>query len=76
MNRLKKLIEQDPRGDRPGRVAYVLDRKTLPAPTEGFEWRTVDEFRPGDAILDDPGLKAVFERALREGCAIVAFRER
>jgi len=72
MNRLKKLVEQGPFGERPGRVAYVLDLKTLPAPTAGFEWRAVDGFSPGDAILDDPGLKTVFEHALRDGCAVVA----
>jgi hypothetical protein len=72
MNRLKKLIEQGPFGERPGRVAYVLDPKGLPEAAAGLEWRVADDFSPGDAILKDPGLKAVFEHALRNGYAIVS----
>jgi hypothetical protein len=31
----------------------------------------VEAFRPGEAVLNDPGLKAVFERALKQGFALV-----
>jgi len=71
MNRLKKLTEQGPFGELPGRVAYVIDPNALPAAAAGLEWRVVDDFSPGDAILKDPGLKTVFEHALRNGYAIV-----
>jgi hypothetical protein len=71
MNRLKKLIEQGSFGERPGRVAYVLDPKALPEAAAGLEWRVIDDFSPGDAMLEDSGLKTVFEHALRNGYAIV-----
>lgn len=72
MNRLQKFIERDAFGGGPGRAAYVLDPTKLPKPSSGFEWRVVSDFRPGEAILADPGLRTVFEAALKRGCAVVA----
>ncbi|MGY0573239.1 hypothetical protein ACTGJ9_020855 [Bradyrhizobium sp. RDM12] len=72
MNRLQKFIERGAFGEGPGRAAYVLDPTKLPEPSSGFEWHTVDDFMPGEAILADPGLKQVFEAALKRGCAVVA----
>ncbi|WP_271593270.1 hypothetical protein [Bradyrhizobium sp. CCBAU 65884] len=43
----------------------------LPDPSRGFEWHIVRDFLPGDAIFADPGLKPVFEAALKRGCAVV-----
>ncbi|QQO20227.1 hypothetical protein JJB98_10020 [Bradyrhizobium diazoefficiens] len=71
MNRLQKFVERGAFGEDPGRAAYVLDPKKLPKPNSGFEWRAVSDFMPGEAILADPGLKPVFQAALKRGCALV-----
>jgi hypothetical protein len=75
MNRLQEFAEQGAFGEGPGRTAYVLDPSKLPAPNDGFKWRVVDDFRPGDAVLNDPGLRPVFERALKQGCELVTRQE-
>jgi hypothetical protein len=31
----------------------------------------VEDFRPGEAVFNEPGLKAVFELALKQGFALV-----
>lgn len=72
MKRLQKFEERGAFGEGPGRVAYALDPTKLPAATNGFEWRAVTDFQPGDAILNDKGLKPVFEEALKQGIAIVS----
>jgi hypothetical protein len=72
MNRLEKFVEK---GERPGRIAYVLDRKAMPEAATGLEWRVVSNFSPGDALLENPGLKAIFEEAIRRGCAVVTPNE-
>jgi hypothetical protein len=56
---------------RSGPHAYAIDTAKLPAAHDGFRWRVVEAFRPGEAVLNDPGLKAVFERALKQGFALV-----
>jgi hypothetical protein len=71
MNRLQKFVEHSAFGERPGRVAYVLDHETLPAPADGLEWRAVRELNAGEEILANPGLKAVFKEAIDSGWAIV-----
>ncbi|WP_426424887.1 hypothetical protein [Bradyrhizobium genosp. A] len=70
MNRLQKFVEQGAYGERPGRIAYAFNAAVLPEPTRGLDWRPVPDFSPGDAILQDPGLKDVFAAAIKEGCAI------
>lgn len=72
MKRLEKFVERGAFGEGPGRVAYVLNTTKLPEPSSGFDWQIVDDFLPGEAILKDPRLKAVFEAALKSGCAVVA----
>lgn len=72
MNRLQKFEERGAFGEGPGRTAYARDPAKLPQPSGGFEWRVVSDFMPGEAILVDPGLKPVFEAALKSGCAVVA----
>lgn len=69
---LQKFVERGGFGEGPGRAAYVIDPTKLPEPSNGFEWRAVRGFMPGAAILADPGLKPVFEAALKRGCAVVA----
>lgn len=72
MNRLQKFVERGAFGESSARTAYALDAAKLPEPNSGFEWRIVSDFMPGEAILADPGLKTVFEAALKRGCAVVA----
>ena len=72
MNRLQKFEERGAFGEGPARVAYVLDPTKLPAAANGFEWRAVSGFRPGDAILQDPALKEVFAAAIKNGYTIAA----
>ena len=71
MNRLQKFVEQGAFGEAPGRTAYAINPSKLPAPTRGLEWRPVDGFQPGEAILANQGLKSVFQRALEDGVALV-----
>lgn len=61
-----------PFGEGPGRTAYVMDKSKLPEPAGTFQWRAESDFRAGDAIYADPGLKSIFEQALRQGRAVVA----
>ncbi|WP_143201928.1 hypothetical protein [Bradyrhizobium sp. NAS96.2] len=72
MNRLQKFVEEGAVGEGPGPTAYVLDRAKLPEADTGFAWRLVSDFRPGEAILADQGLKTVFQRALQHGFAVVS----
>jgi hypothetical protein len=72
MNRLQKFVERGSFGEGPGRSAYSIDPTKLPAPHDGFSWRVAEDFRPGEAVLNDPGLKAVFERTLKQGYEVVA----
>ncbi|UVO30510.1 hypothetical protein [Bradyrhizobium arachidis] len=72
MIRLQKFVERGAFGEGPGRAAYVFEPTKLPEPSSGFKWQVVGDFMPGDAILADPGLKQVFEVALKHGCAVVA----
>lgn len=71
MNRLQKFEERGAFGEKPGRVAYALDPTKLPAAARGFEWHAVIGFMPGDAILQDPGLKEVFAAAIKHDYALV-----
>lgn len=70
MNRLQKFIEQGAFGERSGRTAYAFNATVLPEPTKGLDWRPVHDFSPGDAILQDPGLKQVFASAIKYGYAV------
>ena len=72
MKRLQKFVERGDYGEGPGRTAYALDPAKLPDPTAGFKWRVVDDFKPGEAILVNQGLKSVFQRALEDGVALVS----
>ena len=69
MKRLQKFVERGAYGEGPGRTAYALDPAKLPDP---LKWRVVDDFKPGEAILANQGLKSVFQRALEYGVALVS----
>lgn len=60
-----------PYGTQTGRVAYAMDVVALPHPAPGAEGRKIKSFRPGEEILEDPGLKEVFKTALEKSCATV-----
>ena len=72
MKRLQKFVERRPFGEGPGGAAYVRDLTKLHDQSIGFEWRAVHDFMPSEAILADPGLKAVFKSALSRCGAVVA----
>lgn len=71
MKLLRKYIERGPFGEGPGRTAYVIETSKLPEPNGNLQWQPVSEFNSVDAILAHPGLKPVFEQALRHCCAVV-----
>jgi hypothetical protein len=58
------LSERDP--------GAPLNPTKLPEPNGNFQWSVVADFSVSDAILADPGLKPIFEQALRQGCGLVA----
>jgi hypothetical protein len=69
--RLQKFIEKGAYGEGPSRTAYVLDVSALPRPTKGLEWQKIDSFSAAEEVLNEPGLKLVFEEAINKGCALV-----
>ncbi|SDT56777.1 hypothetical protein [Bradyrhizobium canariense] len=69
MNRLQKFVEQGA-GQKPGRTAYALSASALPEPGRGLDWRPVSGFSAADAALKEPGLKSVFEEAIKRGYAV------
>lgn len=60
-----------PYGIRSNRVAYVISVAALPEPLADAEWTEDPTFQPADAVLADPGLKAVYKTAIEKGCAIL-----
>ncbi|WP_152977503.1 hypothetical protein [Bradyrhizobium pachyrhizi] len=71
MNRLQKFVEQGGATDQPGRTAYAFNATVLPEAGVDFDWRRVAGFSAGDEVLKDPGLKSVFQTAIKRGFAIV-----
>jgi hypothetical protein len=71
MNRLQKFVELNAHGERSGQTAYAFNASVLPEPTRGLAWRPVAGFNAGDAVLNDPGLKQVFQTAIKQGYALV-----
>jgi hypothetical protein len=67
--RLRKYFESLAYGKRTGRVAYVMDTRSMPTPMKGAEWVEDKGFSAANEILARPALKAVFASALRSGCA-------
>jgi hypothetical protein len=71
MNRLQKFVERGAYGEKPWRTAYAFGPGNLPEPGAGLEWKPVTSFRPADELIDNAGLKEVFNAALKDGCAVV-----
>jgi hypothetical protein len=74
MNRLRKFIETLETGGRAGRTAYVMDANKLPSPGKDCAWRPVANFDPAQEVLDNPELKGVYRRAIKDGWAMVESR--
>ena len=53
------------------RVAYAISPGALPETLPDAEWSEDPDFHAGDALLAEPGLKAVYQMALEKGCALV-----
>jgi hypothetical protein len=70
MNRLQKFVEGSSDGKKSGRTAYAFGPDRLPSPTPGLEWQTVP-FNASDELIKNAGLKAVFQDAIANGCAMV-----
>jgi len=75
MNRLQKFVEIGQGSDNPTRTAYALGMAKLPEATEGMSWRPVEDFKAGDEILKDAGLKDVFKAAISNGFAVIGARD-
>ena len=71
MNRIRRYFEKMPFGRKSSRVAYATSAGRLPEAREAAEWSADPDFHAGDALLADPGLKAVYKMALEKGCALV-----
>lgn len=75
MNRLQKFVEQGASGERPGRTAYAFNASILPEPGKGLDWRPVSSFSAADELLENPGLKQVFETAVKHGFSVLTARK-
>jgi hypothetical protein len=71
MNRLQKFIEQGASGEKPGRIAYAFGPSNLPEAGKGLEWKSVSPFSAADEVMAEPGLKEVFQAAVRDGLAVL-----
>ena len=69
MQRLQKFVEKGAAG--PGRIAYAFGPERLPPTERGRHWELVTAFKPADELLTNGDLKAVFQIAIAEGCAVV-----
>jgi hypothetical protein len=48
-----------------------LREDALPDAKSGAKWTEDKKFNAAEALLSDPGLKAIFKKALADGCMIV-----
>jgi hypothetical protein len=71
VNRLQKFVEQGAYGEKAGRTAYAFGPDNLPEPGKNLEWKPVTSFRPADELMENAGLKEVFQSAIAKGCAVV-----
>ena len=72
MNRLQKFVEQGAYGEKPGRTAYAFGPDNLPAASKGLQWSAVTSFRPADELIENAGLKEIFQAAIMNGWAVVS----
>jgi hypothetical protein len=71
MKPLQKFVKKG--GPEPARVAYALDADKLPTPEEGARSYLVTDFNAADELLEHANLKAVFQIAIADGCAVLPF---
>jgi hypothetical protein len=69
VNRLQKFVEKGAAG--PARVAYAFGAERLPPMEHGRHWERVADFKPAEELLRNVSLKAIFQIALTEGCAVI-----
>jgi hypothetical protein len=69
VNRLQKFVEKGAAG--PARVAYAFGAERLPPAERGRQWERVADFKPAEELLEKGDLKAVFQIAIAEGCAVI-----
>jgi hypothetical protein len=69
VNRLEKFVEKDAAGT--ARIAYAFGPDRLPPAQRGRHWERVADFKPAEELLEKGDLKAVFQIALTEGCAVI-----
>jgi hypothetical protein len=69
VNRLQKFVEKGNAGQE--RVAYAFGADRLPPARRGRHWERVGDFKPAEELLEKGDLKAVFQIALTEGCAVI-----
>jgi hypothetical protein len=70
MDQLRKFLEMSPVMGQIGRVAYAFDMLALPKPCIGLNWQPVKEFCAANEVITEPRLKAVFQRAIKQGYAL------
>jgi hypothetical protein len=68
---LQRFFEEMLFGIKTDRVAYVMREDALPDAKSGAKWTEDKKFNAADALLSDPDLKAIFKKALADGCTIV-----
>ena len=68
MSRLQKFVEKG--RDGPARVAYAFGAERLPPAEHGRQWELVAGFNPAEELLENGSLRAVFQTAIAEGCAV------
>jgi hypothetical protein len=69
VNRLEKFVEKDAAGT--ARIAYAFGPDRLPPAQRGRHWERVADFKPAEELLRNVSLKAIFQIALTEGCAVI-----
>jgi hypothetical protein len=71
VNRLQKFVEKGAAG--PARVAYAFGAERLPPAERGRQWEMVARFNPAEELLEHGSLKAVFQIAIAERCAVLPY---
>jgi hypothetical protein len=70
VNKLQKFIEKGAAGS--ARIAYAFGAERLPPAQARKQWELVAGFNPAEELLENGSLKAVFQIAIAEGCAVIS----
>jgi hypothetical protein len=66
-----RYFETDAYGRKLDRVLYALTGNELPDPVDGADWLLDTTFNRGTELLNEPALRDVFGRVLKQGFEIV-----